>query len=556
MDYKNNFSTDKNYIYPAAALVLSLLTFSILWLLKPLMLTTIENTHFLSIHILLELLSIIFAFSIFTLIFYIYRENSNTRFTILAATFYISGWVDIFHTLSYNGMPVFFTASSAPKATAFWIIARLVMSAGFLLSALSPKDKTTRLSRYFVIFWSSIISLLVFYLVTYFPHVIPVYYIEGKGLTPLKVRTEYLIIVLQGITALLYAREYGRTGHRASILFSTALIISIFSELHFTLYVSVYDLYNFTGHVFKILAYMIMFNILFVYNVRLPYQKLKEAELQLRNHSEELKTEVEKARQQILYSTRKIYRDIEHARILQQSMLPERYLKLDGVEFFSALIPCEDLSGDFFNIFQIDDDHIGMYLVDVSGHGISPSIMTIFTDRTILSNRLVTYKQQLLLSPSKILEDLFSIYNESNFPSEMYLLMFYGVYNRKTGEFVYSSAGLNTEPYFISGSEAVALKTETVFPICKMGEYYSPAYKDKSIVLKPGDKILFYSDGLAEAKNRQGIAFTVDRLRHILTGNPSASAEEMFYEIFDRISCFVLDEKLGDDVTFFLMHII
>jgi len=555
MNKKNSYFTDKNLIYPIAVFTLSLLIFTLLQLAKPVMHRTIENAHYLAFHTLLEFFSILFAFCISTVIFYVYREKTYLRSIIIATTFFISGWIDIFHTLCYKGMPDFITPSSASKATTFWIIARLIMAIGFFVSIHVKRDKTSRISRWIILSMSCIFILLIFYIITYQPNLLPAFYVEGQGLTPIKIYAEYFIIALQGITAFLYLVEYEKIKNKTTILFSTALIINIFSELCFTLYVSVYDLYNFMGHIYKILAYMVMFNILFVYAVRHPYQKLKEAKQQLRNQANNLEQEVVKAKRQILNANKRLYKDMEYARVIQQSMLPGRNLQFNGIEFFSALIPCETLSGDFFNVFEIDEDNIGIYLVDVSGHGISPSIMTIFTDRTILSNKLNAYKQQLLLSPSNMLKDLFTLYNQTKFPPEMYLLIFYGVYNKETRQFTYSSAGLNTQPLVISASGLKELQTEAEFPICKMGEHYQPDYNNKNITFNPGDKLFLYSDGLVEAKNRRGTEFTEDRLTEILKNNSSALPEEIFYEVFDRFTCYVLDEKLEDDVTFLLMHV-
>ena len=237
-------------------------------------------------------------------------------------------------------------------------------------------------------------------------------------------------------------------------------------------------------------------------------------------------------------------------------MLPYRNLGCLGIDFYSALIPCKSLSGDFFNVFCIDDENVGFYLADVSGHGISSSIITIFVDRTILSNKLDTQRKEALLSPSRVLSDLFDQFNNSRFPDEMYLLIFYGVYNKRTREFTYASAGLNTQPVVLSGSKVFGLVTKDPFPICKMAAYHSPQYLDSKLLLKPGDRILIYSDGLVDAVNREGKAFTEKRLMEILRHNKEADARDLYYELFDRFSCFVLDKKLEDDVTILLASIL
>jgi sigma-B regulation protein RsbU (phosphoserine phosphatase) len=551
---KIHITKDKNYLYPLTALSLSLAVFIALGMIGPLMRTTIVDAYYLGLHTFFEFLSILFSFSIFTLVFYTCSENPNTRSTILALTFLTISFVDIFHTLSYKGMPVFFTPSSAPKATTFWVVSRMLAAIGLLGAVLVNRNSRYIISRWLVLALSCIISAIAFYVVTYVPELLPAFYVEGVGLTREKIGSEYIIIAMQTITAVICLREYIETKDRNAVIFASSLIVSVFSDLCFTLYISVYDMYNLMGHVYKIIAYLIMFNLLFVQNIRMPYQQLETADRLLKDHAKTLEKEVAKTRAQIMEANAKLYRDIEYARQIQRSMLPERELSLGGMNFFSALIPSESLSGDFLNIFEIDDDNIGLYVVDVSGHGISSAIMTIFADRTVMANKFDHFKQELLLSPSGVLSDFFALYNNSNFPDEMYLLMFYGVYNKKSRQFTYASAGLNTQPVLINDKGVNFLETEGAFPICKMGSYIKPSYTNMILTMSPGDKIFLYSDGLTESVNRDNKPFGGDRLIKVLEDNRLLPAQDLYYEIFDRFSCFVLDSKLQDDVTLLMIE--
>lgn len=544
------------YFYPASALTLCLLVFALMGSSSSFMHTSLGEEKFLSLHIFLEFLSILFALAIFTLIFYAYHQNSRLRHLLLACVFLIGGLLDIFHTLTYEGMPDFFVPNSSSVPVIYWVTARFIMAVGFILAICTASERTTRISRWFAFGLSLSVSLSLFYIINFKTDVIPAFYVEGHGLTPLKIQSEYVIIILQTIAIGFSMREYKNTGDRSSALFATALIVSIFSELCFTLYISVFDMYNLAGHVFKIIAYSVMFNVLFVQNVRLPYERLEKAETLLKKHARTLEREIDKARHEILETNSQLYKDIDLAGEIQQSMLPDRRSSYPGIDFYSALIPCKNLSGDFFNVFSIDDENVGFYLADVSGHGISSAMITIFMDRTILSNKLDTQRKEVLLYPSEVLTDLFHQFNSSGFPDEMYLLIFYGVYNKRTREFSYASAGLNTQPLILSGSNIYSLVTKSPFPICKMASFHDPQYRDSKLTLKPGDRILVYSDGLVESVNREGRAFTEARLMEILKNNTKAEALGLYFEIFDRFSCFVLDKNLEDDVSILLANVL
>lgn len=544
------------YINPIFTFFLCLFTLLLLGNAGDLMYKVIKKEHFLPIHTFLEFLSVLFGFAIFTLIFYAYQQNSRLRHLLLACAFLIGSFLDILHTLSYEGMPDFFVSSNSSIPITYWVFARFIMAAGFLLAIYTPPEKTTRISRWLALGLSLFVSLALFYIVTFRIDVLPAFFIEGQGLTPLKIFAEYIIIALQTLAIALSLREYKKIGDRTNLLFATALIISVFSELCFTLYINVYDMYNLVGHIFKIVSYSILFNVLFIQNVRHPYEQLERAEALQKKHARTLEHEIDKAKFEIMKTNSKLYNDIELAREIQQSMLPERKLGCPGIDFYSAFIPCESLSGDFFNVFCIDEENVGFYLVDVSGHGIPSAMITIFTDRTILSNKLETQRKEVLLRPSKVLADLFEQFNTSRFPDEMYLLIFYGVYNSRTRELSYSSAGLNTQPLLLSGPNIYSLVTKSPFPICKMAPYYKPEYRNSKLSLKPGDRILIYSDGLVESVNRAGKAFGETRLMEILKNSTGLDARDLYFEIFDRFSCFVLDEKVEDDVTILMADIL
>ena len=81
--------------------------------------------------------------------------------------------------------------------------------------------------------------------------------------------------------------------------------------------------------------------------------------------------------------------------------------------------------------------------------------------------------------------------------------MIYGIYNISSRTFTYSSAGHNCPPILMSKENGVrVLDTANGFPICKLGNIFDPQYEDYQVELSQGDKILFYTDGITELKNK------------------------------------------------------
>src|SRR5690606_36514030 len=103
-----------------------------------------------------------------------------------------------------------------------------------------------------------------------------------------KIIMEYIIILLMVITFIVVLREYKRTSKRREQQFLVAILLLIFSEFAFTNYGSVYDAFNYIGHIYKIIAYMILYKTIYVENISEPYREMKKAKNELKEYSDNL----------------------------------------------------------------------------------------------------------------------------------------------------------------------------------------------------------------------------------------------------------------------------
>lgn len=516
---------------------------------------------FLTIHFLVEVFSILVSLCIFTLLYFTYDIFNNLRNIILANIFLSVGFIDIFHTLSYDGMPLFFTSNCPQKATAYWIIARIILSLGIFICSIIPMRKKTYVRKEYLLIFSIMIISFSWYIVIYQPQLIPTLFIEGQGLTPMKIGLEYFVIGLQLVAVYFYLKDYKKNHNELMLTFIIAIIISIFSELAFTLYIYVIDVFNLLGHILKIIAYFLMFRALFIANVRKPYIKLAEVRNKLNEYAITLETKVSDKTNELLEinnrlveANTKLMADLDAGRNIQQALLPTKELFLNEVSFYSKYIPCEKLSGDLYNYIKIDEENIGMYIVDVSGHGLSAAMLTVFANR-VLSSIVHSYKEKNIIpTPKDILESFYEIYNNSNFPNENHLVMIYGIYNVKDNIFTYSSAGHNCPPILISkGNGTQILDTGNGFPICKLGNIYSPQYTNYIVEITPGDRILFYTDGITELKNKKEDMYSLERLVDLLKQNYKLSSESLINEIEKKLFVFNNSCDIDDDISYFIM---
>ncbi len=190
-----------------------------------------------------------------------------------------------------------------------------------------------------------------------------------------------------------------------------------------------------------------------------------------------------------------LHAEMASAKDYVTSILPD---DLHGeVEITSRYLPAMDLGGDGFHFRWLDDDHLKIYLIDVSGHGIRPALLSVSVHNLIRSEAL---PMSTLLNPARLLDKL-----NRDFPmddqGDTYFTIWYGVYQKSTRTLRYASAGhppalaLNR-----NGDTMTATALSTVgTPI---GVFDEATYTTDSYTVPPGGQLLLYSDGAYEFENR------------------------------------------------------
>jgi sigma-B regulation protein RsbU (phosphoserine phosphatase) len=514
---------------------------------------------YLAWHIGLEVLSTIMSFCIFFISYYTCERSRHLRTIIFACTFLAVGLLDTFHALSYDGMPALFAVSSVPRATSFWIAARLTAALGMLAAAISNYKKTVRLYRSVYISIALAYSMILVYVLTWHPDVIPPLFIEGRGLTALKVTLEYLIIVIQLISMVFFYRAYRKErgeeqeeGYKYLII---SLLLSTFSEIAFTQYSNVYDSYNLLGHIYKIIAYYFIFKAKFVVNVQKPYLVLHETERKLSQYADNLEKLVKQRTAEITAANEKLLKDLDYAGNIQSALLPVSFPRIPQLDFSAKYLPCEKIGGDFYNVYKLDDDNVGFLIGDVAGHGVSAAMITVFINQNIHVRREYDDGHIRVLSPKQVLNNLFYVYNRMSFPEEIYTVLFYGIYNLESRVLTYCSAGMNTAPLILRKDGEINPIPIEGLPICRLGTLVSPSYDNRSIQLEDGDNLLFYTDGLIEIDRKKPDQFNEYNLMEFLRGMKNATAAEIAESMSDLFYAILGDRKMIDDVTILVAKI-
>ncbi|MCC7555473.1 MAG: PAS domain S-box protein [Methanoculleus marisnigri] len=242
---------------------------------------------YLLFHTIAEFVAIAIAIAVF-IVAWNARMMRENGYLLVAGTglLFVAG-IELVHTLAYDGMGIF-VGYDANLPTQLWIASRYLL-AGTLLAAPLLLRRTPGSRRVFGVF--SAVTVLLFLSIFAVP-VFPDCYIEGSGLTPFKIWSEYIIAALLALGAVAVYRVRNAFSPRVVAHLLAAVLVLIASELAFTLYISVYGLSNMIGHLLMVLSFGLIYVAFVETGIRQPYALvftgLKSSEERLRREKNRL----------------------------------------------------------------------------------------------------------------------------------------------------------------------------------------------------------------------------------------------------------------------------
>ncbi len=273
--------------YPLRSILLvvaaSVLAFLAATILNPYVYLALSPELYLSIHSLLEIAAIVVGFSIFALNWNASLQDDEPLWNIIGTGFLAVALLDTMHLFSFSGAPNSITPSATDKgiwyrlASSFWVVGLLV--AANLVSA----SRTRLLRRGPLLVLNLAVAGIVFVVVSFQYSFLPSIFMEGQGATALKAGLELGVVALSVAGAALYASRYRATGDRLAEMLAIALVVTAFGNLYLALYAYAYDSYNLFAHIYKVIAYYLIFSALFVSAVQRPQQQLARLNNQIEN---------------------------------------------------------------------------------------------------------------------------------------------------------------------------------------------------------------------------------------------------------------------------------
>jgi serine phosphatase RsbU (regulator of sigma subunit)/AmiR/NasT family two-component response regulator len=256
---------------------------------------------------------------------------------------------------------------------------------------------------------------------------------------------------------------------------------------------------------------------------------------------------------QLEHANDRMSRDLNAAAKVQQSLLPATTPNTTKAQFAWKYLPCDELAGDFLNVFPLDDKHIAAFVVDVSGHGVASSLLSVTIGRlltphvsssSLLLQKIEGSDQPRIVPPLEVAQEL-----NRRFPmmeqNGLYFTMAYGILDIETLEFRHVLAGHPQIVHVTKGGQPVTLQNTGM----AIGWIPDLECSEHVVKLERGDRLYIYSDGVPEAMSPDLEQFGDKQMLEVMELGTSQPLYESVTLLLDVVERWGKDGSLKDDVS-------
>lgn len=536
---------ESNGFYPLLTIMLALFGLYLFFSKDPMIYTIMRTTDTMFVKNLLRTTEVVLYFIVFYMCYLSFVTYKKTSAEIYTYTFLIVASLEMVFSVKFH------TEVFSNPSEIYTTIGAVILSLGMLYSAIKGNSEKNERDYNVVvrIFLVSLSTIALAIIITVAP--VREFIRQSADIHILKTVLEYFISGVFALAAIFNLKQYYETQNQTCLSLGSGLIVLVFAIAFRMNFENVSQVGLVLPRIYSCIALIVIARALYVDQVSKPYENIVNAESQIKLYADNLEKIITKRTTEIKEVNTRLINELEYAKRIQQSLLPLKKLSFKNTIFMSEYFPCERLSGDFYDIYRIDDENIGMYVLDVSGHGISAALMTMFCNNYIKSTeRLI--KRYRGLKPHRNLRHFYEEFNKMNFPEEMHMVIFFASYNITTRVLTYCSGGMNCYPIVVKRSGDVSyLEESTGFPICKMSDFFTPEYISARIELDRGDRVIFYTDGLIDQYKNQ--TMDEEELMALAVKYSDRPLKEFYGVLKSKIDPLV--EDLEDDITYFIMEV-
>jgi sigma-B regulation protein RsbU (phosphoserine phosphatase) len=240
--------------------------------------------------------------------------------------------------------------------------------------------------------------------------------------------------------------------------------------------------------------------------------------------------------------TRHLDEQLRLAQRLQMDFLPRRMPDVGAARFAARLEPAAWVAGDFYDVFRLDERHVGFYIADAVGHGIPAALLTVFVKKSLQTKR-IDGKHYELIPPQESLALLNTDLLSARLQDTPFITMIYGIYDEETRSCRYARAG-HPRPVLLGPTGSLEL-LDGDGPL--LGIFPDATFEAYERRLAVGERLILYTDGAerVEAGRRADPA----QLLEVLRASALLPIEALLDSIFDSVRAATGGDHLADDVT-------
>ncbi len=266
---------------------------------------------------------------------------------------------------------------------------------------------------------------------------------------------------------------------------------------------------------------------------------------------------IDRQNQQLSAANQRMKRDLDAAARVQHTLLPDHLPEVAGLHFAWSYKPCDELAGDALNIVRVNDDLIGLYLLDVSGHGVPAALLSVTVTRS-LHPRAAGVASVVAgpgdnpdaVDPAQVATRLNALYPMAS-NGNHYFTMIYGLLDIHTRKFRFTVAGHPGPILVRTGRKPERLKISGF----AIGMIEGVNYEESVIELQPGDRLYLHSDGVTEEINACKEQFGDQRLLPAIAAGQALNLREAVDSLVQNVVAWRGEEHLHDDVSILAVEV-